>query len=190
MNRLTTLILALCVGTLASTADAQLIRCLKKKQCRSVCAPVVTDCCVAHPVQLESVAANATEVESILDEPSVARGDVSKQLIGTWRLEESRNPGSPSGIGTRLKMFTETHFCVIQPDPDSGEIVFQHGGPYEFDGAELHETIQFAGDSTSSLIGRTFTHQIEVSGDVLKQIDSEGVYNETWHRAKHEDVEE
>ncbi|QDV40698.1 hypothetical protein Enr13x_05340 [Stieleria neptunia] len=107
-----------------------------------------------------------------------------KMLIGAWRLKAAKTPGSPSGIGTRLKLFTGTHWCVIQPDPDSGNIVFQHGGHYSFDGTVLSETIDFAGESTSSLIGRTFKHKLKISKDSLEQIDPDGVFNETWVREK------
>ena len=110
--------------------------------------------------------------------------DPEKILVGAWQLKTSKNPGSPSGIGTRLKLFTGTHWCVVQPDPASGKIVFQHGGHYSFDGSVLSETIDFAGDSTSSLIGRTFEHKLKLANDSLEQIDPEGVYNETWERAK------
>ena len=32
--------------------------------------------------------------------------ELAGKLIGTWKLEEAVRPGSPSGIGTRLKLFT------------------------------------------------------------------------------------
>jgi hypothetical protein len=117
------------------------------------------------------------------DKVNNERHAVSK-LVGTWKLEESENPGSPSGIGTRLKMFTRTHWCVVQPDPDSGMIVFQHGGTYEFDGSELKEKVEFAGESTSTLIGNTSMFKLEIKRGVLKQMDPHGVFNETWRKAK------
>lgn len=118
------------------------------------------------------------------DKPSSKSSDSVKMLVGTWKLKEAKNPGSPSGLDTRLKLFTGTHWCVIQPDPDSGKIVFQHGGTYTFDGTELIETINFAGDMTFSLIGKTFAHKLRITGDVLEQMDPNGVFNETWQRAK------
>lgn len=114
----------------------------------------------------------------------VARVEPAKLLIGAWQLKTAKNPGSPSGIGTRLKLFTGTHFCVIQPDPKSGKIVFQHGGHYSFDGSVLNETIDFAGDSTASLIGMTFKLKLKITNDSLEQIDADGVLNETWERTK------
>jgi hypothetical protein len=113
-----------------------------------------------------------------------ASAEPAKMLIGAWQLKEAKNPGSPSGIGTRLKLFTGTHWCVIQPDPTSGKIVFQHGGHYSFDGKVLSETIDFAGDSTASLIGKTFKFDMKITSDALEQLDAEGVFTEKWERAK------
>jgi hypothetical protein len=113
-----------------------------------------------------------------------ANPEPAKTLLGTWQLKTAKNPGTPSGIGTRLKLFTGTHWCVIQPDPTSGKIVFQHGGHYSYDDGVLSETIDFAGESTSSLIGKTFKHKVKVTPDVLEQTDPEGIFDETWERAK------
>src|SRR5437867_1598966 len=114
----------------------------------------------------------------------VAADDVAGKLIGTWKLEEASTPGSPSGIGTRLKLFTGTHWCVIQPDPNSGEIVFQHGGRYTLEGGRVKTTTDFAGASTKSMIGRPGTFTIQIDGDTMKQTDAQGVFNETWKRVK------
>lgn len=111
-------------------------------------------------------------------------GSLAQELIGTWVLEEAANPGSPSGIGTRLKMFTGTHWCIIQPDAETGVIVFQHGGRYELDGDTMKTTRDFAGESTKPMIGSTGSFRIEIAGDTMKQTDSTGVFNETWKRLK------
>ncbi len=110
--------------------------------------------------------------------------DLAMKLIGTWRLEKARDSGSPSGIGTRLKFFTGTHWCVVQPDPDTGLIVFQHGGHYVLEGNNLRATTDFAGDRTKSLIGRTATFTIQIDGDTYKQVDPNGIFDETWKRVK------
>jgi hypothetical protein len=109
---------------------------------------------------------------------------LAQQLIGTWKLEEAAEPGSPSGVGTRLKLFTGTHWCVIQPDTDSGVIVFQHGGRYELDGDDVKVSRDFAGESTKEMIGSSGKFKITIDGDTMKQIDPEGVFNETWKRVK------
>ena len=121
------------------------------------------------------------------DERANAKQETATKLVGTWKLEKAENPGSPSGIGTRLKMFNGTHWCVIQPD-DAGKIVFLHGGTYEFDGAELKTKTDFAGELTETFIGTKGAVKLEIEGDVLKQIDPKGIFNETWSRIKKPDA--
>jgi hypothetical protein len=107
-----------------------------------------------------------------------------QQLVGTWRLEETSTPASPSGTGTRLKMFTGTHWCVIQPDETTGEIIFHHGGRYELDGGTMTTTVDFAGASTKARIGIKSMLTIQIEGDIMRQADSAGVFNETWKRVQ------
>ena len=63
-------------------------------------------------------------------------------------------------------------------------IVFQHGGRYTLEGNKLRETTDFAGERTKSLIGKTGTITVEIEGDTYKQVDSNGIFNETWKRVK------
>ena len=109
---------------------------------------------------------------------------LAPRLIGTWTLEKASTPGSPSGVGSRLKMFTGTHWCIIQPDPATGIIVFQHGGRYELEGTKLKLTRDFAGESTRTMIGSTGVFELQVDGDTMTQTDADGTFNETWKRVK------
>ncbi len=109
---------------------------------------------------------------------------LAEKLIGTWILNEASTPGEPSGIDTRLKSFTGTHWMVTQPDPKTGEVIFHHGGRYTLEGETMKTTTEFAAESTKSFIGRPGSFKIEVDGDTLKQTDANGVFNETWKRAK------
>jgi hypothetical protein len=125
----------------------------------------------------------------VLGQQTAQKGDtkskpLAQQLIGTWKLEKASTPGSPSGVGTRLKLFTGTHWCVIQPDAQTGVILFQHGGRYELSGDTMKTTCDFAGESTRAMINRTEKLTITVDGDTMKQVDTEGVFNETWKRVK------
>ena len=117
------------------------------------------------------------------DQSSASKQESVTKLIGTWKLEKAKNPGSPSGIGTRLKMFTGTHWCVLQPD-EEGKIIFLHGGTYEFNGSDIKTETHFAGELTESFIGNSGTAKLEIEGDMLKQIDPNGVFDETWRRVK------
>jgi hypothetical protein len=119
-----------------------------------------------------------------VQESKTGSTELGAKLIGTWKLEEASTPGSPSGIGSRLRLFTGTHWCVIQPRPNSGVIVFQHGGRYVLEGNVIKETVDFAGESTRSLIGQTGSFTLQLEGDTYKQVDPKGVFNETWRRVK------
>ncbi|EKJ98552.1 hypothetical protein RBSH_06131 [Rhodopirellula baltica SH28] len=113
-----------------------------------------------------------------------AEKDLAEQLVGTWRLEKASTPGSPSGVGTRLKLFTGTHWCIIQPDAETGVLVFHHGGRYEADDNEVKTTRDFAGESTKSMIGGNKILTNRIDNDTMQQMDSDGVFNETWKRVK------
>lgn len=138
---------------------------------------------LAGAFALSSSSHHAFAQEATQTEDAKAK-TIAHELIGTWRLVEASTPGSPSGIGTRLKMFTGTHWCVIQPDAETGVIVFQHGGRYELDGDTMKTTRDFAGESTKTMIGSTGSFRINIDGDTMKQADAEGVFNETWKRVK------
>ncbi|MBW3599764.1 MAG: hypothetical protein KY475_21145 [Planctomycetes bacterium] len=125
-----------------------------------------------------------TFADELAEKRDGASKKLATELIGSWRLTEASTPGSPSGVGTRLKFFTGTHWCIIQPDAKTGVIVFQHGGRYEVDGNKVNTTRDFAGESTKSMIGGKKTLTIEIEGDTMKQVDADGVFNETWKRVK------
>jgi len=112
---------------------------------------------------------------------SAAQPPTSSPLIGEWILTSSDRPGTPSGIGVRRKSFTDTTWSMVQKDPATGVIVFEHGGDYKLDGTSYTETIRRAGSTTANLIGQTFTYRVAVSGETYTQID--GMWNETWRRA-------
>ena len=107
---------------------------------------------------------------SAVEEEQISKA-IADQIIGTWVLVESDRPGTPSGIGSRLKSYTGTHWMVTQPDPKIGLVVFHHGGLYTLEGDMLTEKIDFAGASTQGVIGGSGRFKITVDGDVLKQID-------------------
>ncbi len=113
-----------------------------------------------------------------------ASPNLAEKLIGTWVLEEAKTPGTPSGIGSRLKFFTGTHWMITQPDPNTGVVVFHHGGGYTLDDDTLKTTTDFAAASTKSRIGTKGSFKIQVDGDTYKQADAKGIFNETWKRAK------
>jgi hypothetical protein len=114
-----------------------------------------------------------------------ANSELAKNLIGTWVLSEAVGADStPSGIGSRLKYFTGTHWMITQPDPKSGEVVFHHGGRYTLDGDTMSGKIEFANQNTAELIGKTHKFKIKVEGDTYTQVGDGNPFTETWKRAK------
>lgn len=112
---------------------------------------------------------------------SAAQSPASSPLKGEWILASSDRPGNPSGIGIRRKTFTDRTWSMIQKDPATGFVVFEHGGEYKLDGTTYTETVRHAGASTANLVGQAFTYRVTVSGDTFSQVD--GMWNETWRRA-------
>src|SRR5687767_14261271 len=84
--------------------------------------------------------------------PEAAAAALDRQLRGTWILVGK--PGQveePPHVGGRLKFFTGRHWTITQADPNTGEVMFHHGGTYTLKGDELSETIGYANKSTAEL---------------------------------------
>jgi hypothetical protein len=111
---------------------------------------------------------------------SAAQSPASSPLLGKWILASSDRPGNPSGIGIRRKTFTDTTWSMVQKDPATGLVVFEHSGEYKLNGTSYTETVRHAGATTANLIGQTFTYRVTVSGDTFSQAG--GTWNETWRR--------
>ncbi len=124
------------------------------------------------------------------DKPSKEAADVSKlakDLVGAWVLVGTPDKVSePPKSGGRLKFFTGRHWTITQADPDTGKVVFHHGGTYTLDGDNYAETIEYANESTAGLIKKTFKFKIKVEGDTYTQlgVGDDNPYREVWKRAK------
>jgi hypothetical protein len=132
--------------------------------------------------QLVWALAAAALAVAIGSQSSAAQSSVSPSpLVGEWILVSSDRPGTPSGIGIRRKTYTDTTWSMVQKDPSTGIVVFQHGGEYVLNGADYTETVTHAGISTANLIGQKFTYRVTMADDTYSQVD--GMWNETWKRA-------
>jgi hypothetical protein len=106
-------------------------------------------------------------------------------MIGTWVLAGTpEKVEEPPARGGRYKFFTGKHWCVSQADPDSGEVIYHHGGTYTLDGDTYEETILYSTANNAALIKQTFTFKVKVEGDTYTQIGVGNPYNEVWKRAK------
>jgi len=130
-------------------------------------------------------AAGRTHADDKKSVPAGEKSDLAKNLVGTWTLAETKGPaGNPSGIGTRLRFFTGTHWMITQPDPKTGEIVFHHGGRYTLDGDTMAESVDFANASTATMIGNKHKFKVKVEGDIYNQVGLDNDFTETWKRVK------
>jgi hypothetical protein len=130
-------------------------------------------------------AKNAVVKSSPAAEEQQIRKALADRILGTWVLVESDHVSTPSGIGCRLKSYTGTHWMITQPDPNTGVVIFHHGGRYTLEGDRLSATTDFANATTQSAIGKSERLKVSIDGDTLKQIDvDKGIYNETWKRCK------
>jgi hypothetical protein len=122
------------------------------------------------------------------DRPSSGTKDPTKlarDLMGTWVLV-----GTPDKIeeapksGGRLKFITGKHWVVTEAEPETGKVVFHHGGTYTLDGDTYAETVEYATENTADLIKKTLKFKIKVEGNTYTQIGDGNPYSEVWKRAK------
>ena len=110
---------------------------------------------------------------------------LAKDLIGTWILVGTPdNIGEAPKSGGRLKFFTGRRWVVTEAEPETGKVVFHHGGTYTLDGDNYAETIEYATENTADLIKKTFKFKIKVEGDTYTQIGVGNPFSEVWKRAK------
>jgi hypothetical protein len=113
---------------------------------------------------------------------------LAKDLIGTWVLVGTPdNIGDPPASGGRLKFRTGRHWVVTQADPDTGKVMFHHGGTYTLDGDTYTETVEYANENTADLIGKAFKFKVKVEGDTYTQTgvgDDNPFKGEVWKRVK------
>jgi hypothetical protein len=112
---------------------------------------------------------------------------LAKDLIGTWVLVGTPDKVSdPPKSGGRLKFITGKHWVITQADPETGKVIFHHGGTYTLDGDTYAETIEYANENTAGLIKKTFKFKVKVEGDTYTQVavGADNPFTEVWKRAK------
>jgi hypothetical protein len=110
---------------------------------------------------------------------------LAKDLVGTWVLAGTPDkPEEPPKSGGRLKFFTGKNWCITQADPQTGVVIFHHGGTYSIDGDEMSETVKYANESTAQLINQTNKFKIKVDGDTYTQVGQGNPFTEVWKRLK------
>ena len=116
----------------------------------------------------------------------VAPKSLREALLGAWASPNSIDAENELKPGGRMKMFGLKHWIITESNPETGELVFHHGGTYKIEGDIYEETIKFAALSTKELIGRTFKFKIAVDRDMYEQVGIGNNYNEKLKRLKSE----
>lgn len=110
---------------------------------------------------------------------------LAKDLVGTWVMAGTPDkPEEPPKSGGRIKFFTGSSWCITQADPQTGVVIFHHGGTYTIDGDEMSETIKYANENTAPLINQTNKFKIKVEGETYTQIGQGNPFTEVWKRLK------
>lgn len=108
--------------------------------------------------------------------------DLAQQLLGAGVLVgEPGDVGEPHP-GVRMKFWGEKHWVITEPDPNTGQTVFHHGGTYTLDGDKYVETIKFAKEKYSAPHWKGTPLQIKVEGDTYTQVGDGNPYTEVWKR--------
>jgi hypothetical protein len=111
--------------------------------------------------------------------------ELAKDMLGAWILVGTPDKiGEPPAKGGRIKFFGRRHWAITQADPNTGQVVFHHGGTYTLDGDEYIEKFEFANESTKRLINQTNKFKVKVEGDTYTQIGLGNPYSEVWKRLK------
>jgi hypothetical protein len=134
--------------------------------------------CLLSSIHVPSIAASSSA-------PPVPRGNLARELNGTWLFVENIGQKQVASGRGRLMVFTEKHWLITQPDPRTHEVIFHHGGTYTLQGDELATTVEYAMQNTRDYIGSTRLCRIKIEGDTLTKEALDGnPFSEVWKRAR------
>ena len=119
--------------------------------------------------------------EKVTPAPKEASKSLHESLLGAWALSSAIDEKGELKPGAQMKLFGLKHWVITQSNPETGELIYHHGGTYKLEGDTYEETVKFAAPSTKSLIGKTFKFKIVVDGDTYEQV---GIGNPYSHKSK------
>lgn len=142
---------------------------------------------VPRPVMIGTAALTAIIGLAVLlpADDGAQPANLAKDMVGTWiqagTPEKVEDPPPAKGP---LKFLTGKHWTFTQADPETGKVVYHHGGTYTLDSDNYAETIHYANESTANMIGQTLKFKLKVDGDTLTQVGIGNPYTQIWKRAK------
>ncbi|MGE3776919.1 MAG: hypothetical protein AB7F89_07040 [Pirellulaceae bacterium] len=102
------------------------------------------------------------------DDP-VPEVELSKQLVGTWKMVSAKFGGKESDLPTRLtvlKHVTPTHMTWMRSDPKTGEVVAMASGVWTISGDKYSDTPTMGmGPQFATVKGGTHTFTCRIVGD-------------------------
>ena len=111
-------------------------------------------------------------------------GTLHQDMLGEWLLSGKPDAEIVPAPGARMKIFGKHHWIITEHDPDTGVVIFHHGGTYELDGDSYTEKLTFANDSTKHMIGMVFKFKIKVADGKFTQIGDGNPFSEVWTSPK------
>jgi hypothetical protein len=149
--------------------------------------PIVKSCVLLVVLMLvgAAVASSLHFVATAIadDATKKSEGSLNEKLVGTWVLVGK--PGQvtePPKSGGMLKFITGKHWCITQADPKTGKVTLHHGGTYTLDGDKYVETVEYANESTISMLRQKLTFTVKVDGDTYTQTGVGNPYTQVWKR--------
>ena len=119
------------------------------------------------------------------DDAKKEPASLKEKLVGTWILVgKPGDAGEPTKAGGMLKFVTGKYWCITQADPKTGKVIYHHGGTYTLNGDKYVETVEYANESTISLLKQTLNFTVKIEGDTYTQIGIGNPYTQLWKRLK------
>jgi hypothetical protein len=113
-----------------------------------------------------------------------APATLAQEIIGTWILVGHLDGMSVQGANTRMKFFTGRHWLITDPNPNTHQVRYHHGGTYDLSGDELVTVVEYANANTLNRIGQIHRFKIKIEGDRLTQVALDSQFSEVWRRVK------
>lgn len=130
-----------------------------------------------------SVLVDAQEAAEKSD-AAAAKKKLHSQLLGAWVLAGTPGEETEPQPGGRMVFFGHKHFTITESDPNTGLVLWNHGGTYKLAGNVYTEKLTYATESTKELIGQQFKFKLKIDGDKLIKMGEGNPWNEVWKRAK------
>ncbi len=116
--------------------------------------------CVIAMFSLSVLTDVIAQDDTAVSPPKPAKQELRQSLLGAWVLLGKPGTKNEPTDGARMKFWGRGHWLITQADPQTGKVIFHHGGTYTLDGDKYEETIAFATETTKHLIGKKFDSRL------------------------------